>query len=103
MAHVRRKFVDAQKVQPKGKTGRADIVLTMINKLCGIERELKDASHEQRFIGRQEKSLPILDQLKSWLNAARDDATKSAGQGRELSGQQLEPAGTQRGGRFFTN
>lgn len=25
MAHVRRKFVDAQKVQPKGKTGRADI------------------------------------------------------------------------------
>lgn len=32
MAHARRKFVDAQKVQPKGKTGRADIALTMINK-----------------------------------------------------------------------
>jgi hypothetical protein len=43
MAHARRKFVDAQKVQPKGKTGRADIALTMINKLYGIERELKDA------------------------------------------------------------
>lgn len=40
MAHVRRKFVEAQKVQPKGKTGRADVALTMINKLYGIEREL---------------------------------------------------------------
>lgn len=67
MAHVRREFVDAQKVQPKGKRGRADIVLTMINRLYGIEGELKDASDEPRFIGRQEKSLPILGQLKSWL------------------------------------
>jgi len=39
MAHVRRKFVDAQKVQPKGKTGRADVALTMINKLYGIEHD----------------------------------------------------------------
>ena len=46
MAHARRKFVDAQKVQPKGKTGRADIALTMINKLYGIERELKEADDE---------------------------------------------------------
>ena len=51
MAYVRRKFVDAQKVQPKGKTGRADIALTMINKWYGVERELKNASDEQRFIG----------------------------------------------------
>ena len=68
MAHARRKFVDAQKVQPKGKTGRADIALTMINKLYGIERELKEADDEQRFIACQEKSLPILGQLKVWLD-----------------------------------
>ena len=49
MTHAQRKFVNAQKVQPKGKTGRADIALTMINKLYGIECELKDASDEQRF------------------------------------------------------
>ena len=47
-AHARRKFVEAQKVQPKGKTGRADIALGMINKLYGIERGLKDANDEQR-------------------------------------------------------
>ena len=39
LVHARRKFVDAQKVQPKGKTGRADVALTMIDKLYGIERD----------------------------------------------------------------
>lgn len=64
MAHVRRKFVYAYKVQSKGKTGRADIALAIINKLNGIERELKDVSDEQRFIGRHEIRLPILALLK---------------------------------------
>jgi transposase len=36
-AHARRKFVEVQKVQPKGKTGRADIALKLISKLDGIE------------------------------------------------------------------
>jgi hypothetical protein len=39
----------------------------MINTLSGIERGLKDAGDEL-FIARQEKSLPILAQLKSWLD-----------------------------------
>ena len=38
-AHARRKFIEAQKVQPKGKTGRADVALSLINKLYGIERD----------------------------------------------------------------
>ena len=61
MAHARRKFVDAQKVQPKGKTGRADIALTMINKLYGIERELKDASRRfSRYLSRQPSNYAAL-------------------------------------------
>jgi transposase len=85
MAHARRKFVEAQKVQPKGKTGRADIALTMINKLYGIERELKDVSHEQRFIGRQEKSLPILAQLKSWLDKTQSQVTPQSVLGKAIN------------------
>lgn len=65
VAHAHRKFVDPQKVQPKSKAARDDIALTMINKLHGIERDPKGISDEQRFIGRQEMSLPILAQLKS--------------------------------------
>ena len=84
MAHARRKFVDAQKVQPKGKTGRADIALTMINKLYGLERELKDVSDEQRFTGRQEKSLPILTQLKSWLDKTQSQVTAQSALGKAV-------------------
>ena len=84
MAHVRRKFVDAQKVQPKGKTGRADVALALINKLYGIERELKDASDEQRFLGRQEKSLPVLAQLKSWLEKTHPQVTSQSALGKAV-------------------
>lgn len=75
MVHARRKFIEAQKVQPKGKTGRADIALGMINKLYGIERDLKEVSDEQRFLGRQARSLPILNQLKGWLDKTYSQVT----------------------------
>ena len=85
VAHARRKFVEAQKVQPKGKMGRADMALTMINKLYGIERELKNVSDEQRFIGRQEKSLPILGQLKSWLEKTQPQVTPQSVLGKAVN------------------
>lgn len=62
-AHVRRKFIEAQKVQPKGKTGRADMTLNLINKLYGIERDLKEVGDEHRHESRQQNSLPVLVQL----------------------------------------
>lgn len=55
-AHARRKFVEAQKVQPKGKTGRADIALNLINKLYGVERDLKDSDDEDRKAARVGRS-----------------------------------------------
>lgn len=64
-AHARRKFVEAQKVQPKGKVGRADMALNLINKLYGIERELKKADDSERLSARQQRSQPLLDQLNS--------------------------------------
>ena len=85
MAHARRKFVDAQKVQPKGKVGRADVALTMINTLYGIERDLKDANDEQRFVGRQEKSLPVLAQLKSWLEKTQQHVTPQSALGKAVN------------------
>ncbi|MNZ81116.1 Transposase IS66 family protein [compost metagenome] len=78
-AHARRKFIDAQKVQPKGKTGRADMALNLINKLYGIERDLKEANDAERFKARQQRSQPILDQLKAWLDKTQPQvATQTA-------------------------
>ena len=84
-AHARRKFVDAQKVQPKGKIGRADIALNLINKLYGIERELKEVTDDQRFVGRQEKGLPVLAELKSWLEKTHLKVTKQSALGKAVS------------------
>ncbi|WP_339439699.1 IS66 family transposase, partial [Pseudomonas sp. EA_15y_Pfl1_P104] len=83
--HARRKFVDAQKVQPKGKTGRTDIALAMINKLYGIERELKEVTDDQRFVGRQEQSLPVLAQLKSWLEKTQSQVTPQSALGKAVN------------------
>jgi transposase len=74
-AHARRKFIDAQKVQPKGKTGRADVALNLINKLYGIERDLKDARDAERLSARQQRSQPVLDQLKTWLDRTHPQVT----------------------------
>ncbi len=66
-AHARRKFVEAQKVQPKGKTGRADIALKLISKLYGIEIAFKESSDEGRKNGRQDLSLKVMSELKAWM------------------------------------
>lgn len=84
-AHARRKFVDAQKVQPKGKAGRADVALGMINKLYGIERKLKVASDEQRHQGRQQDSLPLLVQLKAWLDKTQPQVTAQNALGKAVN------------------
>ncbi len=84
-AHARRKFVEAQKVQPKGKTGRADIALNLINKLYGIERDLKASSDADRKNGRHEHSLPILAQLKSWIEKTQPQVTAQNVLGKAIS------------------
>lgn len=84
-AHARRKFVDAQKVRPKGKTGRVEIAPTLIDKLYSLERELKDVCDAQRFIVRQEKSLPILAQLKSWLDKTQSQVTPRSALGKAVN------------------
>ena len=84
-AHARRKFVDAQKVQPKGKTGRADMALTLINKLYGIERDLKEASDTDRFEARQQRSQPILEQLKAWLDKTQPQVAGQTALGKAVN------------------
>ncbi|MBE0379540.1 transposase [Pseudoalteromonas prydzensis ACAM 620] len=66
-AHARRKFIEAKKLQGKNKTGKADVVLSLIQKLYGIESRLKDKSADEIYHTRQTQSKPILDKLKQWL------------------------------------
>ena len=66
-AHVRRRFVEASRVQPKGKRGRADEAVHLIGKLYRIEREHKEATIEVRHLARQSASVPVLDELHAWM------------------------------------
>ena len=66
-AHVRRRFVDAARVQPKGRRGKADEAVALIGKLYGIERDHKDASDEARLLARQQFSVPALATLQAWM------------------------------------
>jgi transposase len=76
-AHARRKFTDALKVGGKNrkkgakrskKQSKAEAGLRIIGKLYAIEREVKDVLPEERVRVRQDRSLPILADLRKWLD-----------------------------------
>jgi transposase len=80
-AHTRRKFDEALrgqgKVRKKGakttaKASKARQALSQIQALYRIERELKDASVEERFQVRQERTKPLIEKLRIWLDASID-------------------------------
>lgn len=66
MAHARRKF-DRAKDNDKA---RAEAALTMFAELYQIESQARDEQldHAQRQRLRQEKSLPLLEKMKEWLD-----------------------------------
>ncbi|BCK62535.1 IS66 family transposase [Aeromonas hydrophila] len=76
--HARRKFIEATRAAPKGKgkdkgkskasTGLADVALGYIGKLYAIEREQKERSDAERYQARQTRSMPLLAELKTWLD-----------------------------------
>lgn len=66
-AHSRRKFIDAQKAQPKGKTGKADMAISFIAKLYAAERQTKTRDAVTRHQTRQQISVPVLKQFHQWL------------------------------------
>ena len=80
-AHTRRKFDEALRGQRKSKKkgakgtakeSRARQALSQIQALYRIERDLKDASPEERYAQRQERSKPLIEKLRQWLDASID-------------------------------
>lgn len=71
-AHARRKFMEAKKAQPKGKSGKADLAIGQIGKLYAVERACADSDAATRHRTRQERSAPVLTQLHEWLIKTAD-------------------------------
>jgi len=84
-AHVRRRFVEAARVQPKGKKGRADEALALIGRLYSIEREHKASTFDARYQARQQHSLPALAELHAWMEKTLPTVTPKSALGTALS------------------
>lgn len=80
-AHARRKFDEAVKSLPKGKTkgSSASQGLAYCNLLFAIEQGLseKNATEKERYNQRLEQAKPVLDAIFAWANS-RTAAPKSA-------------------------
>ncbi len=78
-AHARRKFTDALKGQGKSRKkgakrsarqSKAEAGLRFIQKLYAIERSVRDLSVQERLDVRQQRSLPVVRELRMWLDQA---------------------------------
>ncbi len=65
MAHVRRKFVDVQ--QSQGSAIAEEAVLRIAG-LYAIEKAVRGKPPDDRVVMRQEKAMPIFDELAAWLH-----------------------------------
>jgi transposase len=73
-AHARRKFDEALKALPDDKQKAAVAAregLEFCNRLFAIEREVKDATAEERLKVRTEQSKPVVDAFLAWLRMQR--------------------------------
>jgi len=85
MAHARRKFVEAQQAQGKGKTGKADWAINHIQKLYALESKLKTMDADVKTQQRQNIAAPLLQQLWEWLEKSKDTVPKESLLGKAIS------------------
>lgn len=62
-AHARRKFLEAQKAQGKGKTRKAYWAINHVQKLYVLESKLKTKAAEVKYQQRQDVAKPLLEPL----------------------------------------
>jgi hypothetical protein len=69
-SHARRKYTDALKALPEGKSSVPVLAregLEFCNQVFAIERDLHDLTPEERYKKRLELSRPLLDNFSAWL------------------------------------
>jgi transposase len=80
MAHARRYFTEAM----MNDKARAEFALGLIQKLYAIEREIKGLAIEERYKARQERSVPILGEINSWMIEQYKQVTPKSAIGKAL-------------------
>ena len=70
-AHARRKFADIIKSSKSDEESRqlANDAIVLIKKLYKVEKEIKDDPPDKKQLIRKEKSEPIINTIRAWLDA----------------------------------
>lgn len=82
MAHVRRKFIEAQSAFP----ALSAMALDYIGMLYEIEANLKarEATEEEIYQERQKKAMPILEEFEAWMQLAQNKCTPQDAMGKAI-------------------
>jgi transposase len=83
MDHCRRKFFDASKTSKGKNVGTKGV--NLLKKLYKIEDQIEKFSAEERHRIRQEKSVPILAEIKSWIDEIRSRITPNSVAGKAIN------------------
>ena len=87
-AHARRKFIDAQKANNASKnkgSRKADMAVSLIQKLYALEKRINSATPEEKYTARQQYAKPELDKLKCWLDKTLHNTLPKGLLGKALS------------------
>ena len=85
--HARRKFVEAARgaapqkgkgKSNKAKPSKADVAIGKIRKLYAIESKIEGLSESEKYTVRQELALPVLQDLKAWLETNHPKVPKDS-------------------------
>lgn len=94
LAHLRRRFVDLHKSTRSPITAQ---IIALLGRIYGIEAEIRGTSAEHRLLIRQEKSKPIMEELKALL----DDTLPRVSRTSDLAGHIRYAQGHWRGLNLF--
>ncbi len=83
-AHARREFIEAQKIQVKGKTGKADWAVNHIQKLYRIGKAIKGQPAAEKQFARQQQAQPLLDEFKAWLDQSVNQVPPKSAVGKAI-------------------
>jgi transposase len=79
-AHARRGFFDARANQPR----EAHYALSLIGQLYDVEEEFRRSTADERLAARQERSVPVLDRLKRFLDEQAPAALPKSQHGKAI-------------------
>ena len=82
MDHCRRKFYQASKTSGGKNIGKKGV--NLIDKLYRIEDQIEKLSLDERTQVRQEKAVPVLEKIKTWLDEIRPKITPKSVAGKAI-------------------